>query len=290
MVVVWSLLFRQTFAVSRYRRAVGRARQGLAPGVAVPADHWTAVASQDTFKETARTVSMAQLIVHISIGGSTCVATAAQIRNTLARLGTSDGQAAVLQACCPECRPFDAGCACDAFCYASNASMECFLTFNVGVLTCLLAPFLFIPLPVWSPVADAAFTSDRLKGNLQFTVLKRTRALPVPMAVLACVLGACIAVYVCNFLAAEMVQGVLLWRGVLVCNISVTLALLYLFVWSTGVRRLLMLPSILARTCIVALKAAIPWRSDSTARRRITHLWRWGTTGSAICLVLQPNF
>eukprot|EP00873_Tetraselmis_striata_P026617 jgi/Tetstr1/446881/TSEL_003661.t1 len=281
MVLVFPLLFFRTFDILRYRRHLRRALEGSTGTKPALADHWTAVASKDTFRETARTVSRAQLIVFVTIGSSTGVATASQIHNALTRATTLAMQGWVTRACCAECQPFDAGCPCDVLCSVSYGSLESFLTLNVGLVACLIASVIFIPLPIWSPVADAAFTRARLPSQHHFTVLKRVRALPVPLSILVAITIAVVTVYAVNFLAPTMLTGVAFWRCVLVANAFASLSLLALMVWSAGVRRLLTLPFYLLRTCASALHALVSrcvgrGKEQTSGRglKTISRLWR----------------
>lgn len=259
-----------------------RAREVGAPEQdAVPADHWTAVASRDIFEETAQLVGRAQLIVYTSIGGSTVAATAAQVRNTLMKNATVEGACSIVQACCPGCQPFEVGCPCDTLCQASNSSLEAFLTFNIGVITCLITSVVFIPLPIWSPVADAAFSPALLPSKLHFTVLKRTRALPIPLTALTMVIIGVFAVYAIHVVAPGLVHGVVIWQVVLVINVCASLGLLGLLAWTAGVYRVVTLPVSLLRTCASALHGAVSQCTGSTKTREggrrlgtISHLWR----------------
>jgi hypothetical protein len=286
------LLVARVWDITGQRRRLRRARgRGVDNGgrgcTEVPPDHWTAVASLDTFEETARMVAMAQLIVLTAVGSSTAIATTAQVRNTMRRYDSFLGQEYLLAACCPACAPFDDSCPCDIVCKMSNAGMEAFLTLNVGLLTSLIASLIFIPLAIWSPVADAAFdgsTITTLKSHHK--VLKRTRALPIPVAVLAITTSICIAIYAGNFLSPGMFHSPLLWYLVLGANVMSTVGMLGLLVWSAGLRRLLTLPVVLARVGISAVQ--LKWSRgahDSFGEerrrrrvRRITALWRCAAT------------
>jgi hypothetical protein len=287
-VVVLSLLFARAWAILRHRRRLRQARaeggSSSAAGYTVPPDHWTAVASADIFEETAGMVAMAQLIVLTAVGSTTAIATSAQVRNSLRRYERYSGQEYLLAACCPACAPFDDSCPCDIFCKASNAGMETFLTLNVGLLTCLLASLIFIPLAIWSPVADAAFDGSHATLKSHHKVLKRTRALPTPVTVLAVITSICIAVYAGNFLAPALFRGAVLWYFVLGANVVSTVGMLGLLVWSAGVRRLLTLPIFLARICFSAMQGALyaqrahtPTQDERQRKRlrRITRLWRY---------------
>eukprot|EP00873_Tetraselmis_striata_P003753 jgi/Tetstr1/424017/TSEL_014628.t1 len=280
-ILVPSLLFSRTFAILRYRRALRWALREGGGQTAAPADHWTAVASLDTFNETAGMVSVAQLIVYITIGSSTGVATAAQIRYTFVRYTTLKMRKLLVQACCPECEPFDADCPCDVLCRYSYGGLEAFLTMNIGVISCLLATVAFIPLSVWSPVADGAFAPNRLPKEPHFTVLKRILALPVPLSVLTSLVLVMIAIYVVNFMVPGAIHGVMIWRCMLVANACTGLALLGLLVWSASLRRLVTLPIFLVRTCASALYGLVSrcagnrkGTQNSRGLATITHLWR----------------
>lgn len=284
-VLIMGLQFERTYAILRYRRRLLKARHcdatAMEKGMEVPSDHWTAVASLDIFNETATTVSESQLFLFVMVGSSTVVATSAQIRNALRRFETFDGQLYVLQACCPECQPFETNCSCDLMCQISCAGLESCLTLNVGCMVCLMASLLFIPLAIWSPVADAAF-QDPSNRSMHHLVLKRTRSLPIPVSILAAVTACGIALYAGNFMMTGLFRGRVLWHMVLVSNVAVAAAASFLLLWSTGFWRLVALPVYLIRICISAGQAALARsRAEFVAEskwasrlRKITTFWR----------------
>lgn len=265
--VVLFILFRRTYAILVHRRRLKRAAQGSAqqqPSAksAVPVDHWTAVASQDIFQQTAIMVGRSQILVYIIVAASTGMATAAQVRNLMASYNTEDYMAEVAASCCPACAPEGVslsgdGCECDLGCELGYKTLASFLTLNVGMLISVMTSMMFIPLSLWSPVADAAF-SHPSSCKPHHTLLRRTRMLPIPVASFCTVVTVVIGIYAARFLLLPSpIGGPPLWWAVLLANCTTAVGSIFMLVWTAGPRRLLALPAYVARICFYSAKGLV---------------------------------
>ena len=269
--MVLGLLFVRVRDIRTYRRRLLQAAADgpcHGSGGTVRTDHWTAVASRDIFEQTAQMVSWSQLMVYGLVLLTTGMTTVALVRNTLERLETYEGQLSVRLFCCPECEPFDTSCPCDTACIVSNAGLTTFLTLNVGLMVCLIESLLFIPLAVWSPVVDAAF-SNPANRKLHHIVLQRTRRLPVPLAVLAVINLISFVIYGGSVAVPAMLQGVVLWWGVLVLNVSTIAVSIVLIIWTAGPRRLALFPAYALRLVSAGLQVSLSFPCNMSVAKDV---------------------